>query len=164
MRLHRPDILATMRWYARVLTILVLGSCTRPDPLVQKIRDTAVTQGVVTVHSPFALIPFTQSPMPGYFRVENRGEKPDTLIAVHAEGGFPEPGIHDASMSHLSALVIPAGATVAFTPGATHLMFEPPLPPVARGDSLRLTLRFARAGELVIPMYVMGYDQVDQFR
>lgn len=153
-----------MKQLPTLLTILTLASCTSTDPVVARIRDAAGSSGDITVRSAYALVPFSNSPMSAYLQVENRGSAPDTLVAVRAGEGFPAPSLHGAGMEHLLTLAIGGGAMVALAPGGQHIMFEPPLPAVVRGDSVQLSLTFARAGTVVIQAFVIGYDEVDAVR
>lgn len=153
-----------MRCLTALLTLQLLVGCTGTDPLVRRVLTGTASSGEITVRSAYALVPFSNSPMPAYLSIENDGTMADTLIEVTASGGFGVPSLHGGGMDHLAALVAPAGARVQLAPGGQHLMFEPPLPAVARGDSVRLTLRFSRAGTVAIMAHVIGYDEVDQVR
>ncbi len=146
------------------MTVLTLASCTSTDPIVDRIRNVEVSSGDLTVRSAYALVPFSNSPMPAYLSIENRGSEPDTLLAVQAGEGFPVPSLHGAEMQRLVTVAIGGGESVGFAPGGRHIMFEPPLPAVFRGDSLQLSLTFARAGTVVIQAFVIGYDEVDAVR
>lgn len=149
-----------------LLTTLTLTSCTGTgtDPIVARIRDASASSGEITVRSAYALVPFSQSPMPAYLRIENRGNTPDTLLGVRGPEGFPTPSLHGAGMAHLMTLVVAGGQELTLAPGGQHIMFEPPLPTVVRGDSVALGLTFARAGTVTIQAFVLGYDEVDALR
>lgn len=153
-----------MRHLTSLLTILALTSCTDTDPVVARIRGAIVSSGDITVRSAYALVPFSKSPMPTYLSIENRGGTPDTLLGVAGGDGFPVPSLHGAGMEHLMTVGIGGGETVVLAPGGRHIMFEPPLPAVIRGDSVQLTLTFARAGKVMIQAFVIGYDEVDAVR
>ncbi len=152
-----------MKRLPTLLTILTLASCTSIDPVIARIRNAGASSGDLTVRSAYALVPFSNSPMSAYLQVENRGSLPDTLLGVRVEG-FPAPSLHGAGMEHLVSVAIGGGATVTLAPGGQHIMFEPPFPAVVRGDSLQLSLTFARAGTVVIQAFVIGYDEVDAVR
>ena len=59
---------------------------------------------------------------------------------------------HDAagqlSMHEVSALPLPAGAPMDFRPGAQHIMLLDLAKPLVAGDTIAVTLRLARGGEL----------------
>ncbi|HRX19130.1 MAG: copper chaperone PCu(A)C [Gemmatimonadetes bacterium] len=149
----------------RVLLALGLAAaCTGSDPLLERVRSAEVTIGDLDVARAYALPPFTDAPMPLYLTVTNRGATADTLVAVRGGEGFPAPMMHGSGMGMLDALPVPAGGALRLEPGALHLMFDPPLPPVARGDSIAVTLTFRRAGSVTIWAPVIGYDEVDAVR
>ena len=53
-------------------------------------------------------------------------------------------------------LEIPAGGSVALTPGAYHLMMMGLIPQLKEGQCLQLTLHFAKAGDVPIILNVGG--------
>jgi copper(I)-binding protein len=67
-------------------------------------------------------------------------------------------------METMAALEVPAAGALALRPGQTHLMLEPPLPDFGRGDSVQVTLRFARAGTVAVWVFVIDYDDLDRMR
>lgn len=72
-------------------------------------------------------------------------------VEVHtyvADGGLER-------MVHLPELEVPAGTEVRFTPGGPHLMLVDLAGPLVSGTSVAMTLRFARAGELVLDVPVI---------
>jgi hypothetical protein len=115
------------------------------------------------VHGAFAFAPPTESEAAGYFTIMNRGRQPDTLIAVTSpiaagamlHGQVPDGGM--VRMVHLDAPVIPARDSFVLTPGGTHLMLmtleQLPRP----GDTIAVTLTFARAGTVNVRMPVRAY-------
>ena len=61
------------------------------------------------------------------------------------------------AMDAAEALEVPAGGERILAPGGTHLMLEPPVAEkFARGDSVEVTLRFARAGAVTVWAVVVG--------
>lgn len=51
-----------------------------------------------------------------------------------------------AKMRMLAEVAIPAGANVALSPGATHIMIDGLTAPLIAGKTVAVTLRFAEAG------------------
>ncbi len=98
-----------------------------------------------------------------YFTVENRGKAADTLADVEVTGALVAM-IHEqvatgamVEMRHLGALPLPPRSTVRLAPGGLHVMTEGlDRAPVA-GDTLEVTLRFARSGELKLKAPVLAY-------
>lgn len=120
-------------------------------------------RAALDVSEAFMFAPVTQGEAAAYFRVDNRGTAPDTLVAltspiaasvmVHrqaVEGGM-------ARMEHVDVLPIAPGESLVLAPGGLHAMFVAlDRLPVA-GDSVTLLLRFARAGERRISLPVRAY-------
>jgi hypothetical protein len=64
---------------------------------------------------------------------------------------------HGGSMASMTSVVIPPGTTVAFAPGGAHIMLTGFSTMPKAGDSLRLTLTFARAGAVTLELPVRKY-------
>ena len=141
--------------------LVVLAAC--GDPLIGRVESASVTTGDLTIHTAYALPPFTDAPMPIYLTIDNTAVEPDSLLgATTTVSGHTM--IHGGGMEGMEALVVPAHGTLALRPGETHLMLEPPLPRFARGDSVQVTLRFARAGTAVTWAMVIDYNDLDRMR
>jgi copper(I)-binding protein len=101
----------------------------------------------------------------GYLTITNTGSEADTLVAV----ATPAAGM---SMVHFMAtkdgvmtmqeveggLPIPAGATVTLAPNGFHIMFMGLTAALKQGDTLPVTLTFAKAGkvDLNFPILAIG--------
>ena len=57
-------------------------------------------------------------------------------------------------MRQVEAIELPAGKTVALEPGGYHLMFVGLKAPLKAGESFPMTLKFAKAGEVTVPVTV----------
>ena len=125
-----------------------------------RVDSASVTSGSLTVHTAFALPPFTDAPMPVYLTIDNTAETPDSLLEVTTPA-TPHAMLHGGGMEGMTALVVPANRSLAMRPGQLHLMLQQPLPRFARGDSLQVTLRFARAGSVAIWAFVIDYNDLD---
>ena len=115
------------------------------------------TLGDLTVDHPMAFeTAATAKTGGGYLTITNTGAEPDRLMGVRAD--FPQVMIHQtedkdgiATMSHVEAIDIPAGETVALEPGGYHVMFMGlDGDPFEVGESIPATLIFEKAGELEI--------------
>lgn len=103
----------------------------------------------------------------GYLTVTNTGTTADRLMAV--EAAFPRVMIHTttmedgvASMSHVEAVDIPAGETVALAPGGFHVMFMGlDGDPFEVGETVPATLVFENAGSLEVVFNVEARDAAD---
>jgi copper(I)-binding protein len=58
------------------------------------------------------------------------------------------------TMREVDAVDLPAGQTVEFKPGGFHLMLMGLKAPLKLGDKFAMTLRFEKAGEVVITVHV----------
>jgi len=93
----------------------------------------------------------------GYLKITNTGTTPDTLVG----GTFTSSDrveIHQMSMDQgvmrmrelKSGLEIKPGETVELKPGSYHLMFVNLARPLAKGDHVKGTLKFEKAGTLEV--------------
>jgi copper(I)-binding protein len=149
------------------LLLLVLA-CSGPDPVVQGIESSEVAVGELRVRAAWGLPPFTNAPLPGYLRIVNTGSTADTLlgassaVATHAMLHGTEGG--GGAMTMLSEVVIPASDSVVMAPGGLHLMFEGVQRRIVAGDTVAVVLRFARAGEVTVPLPVVGYELLEALK
>lgn len=99
----------------------------------------------------------------GYLSVTNTGSEPDTLTG----GTFDEAGsveIHSMSMEGgvmkmapvENGLVVKPGETVTLKPGGLHLMFLGLKEPLKKGDTVKGSLTFAKAGSVPVTFTVEG--------
>jgi copper(I)-binding protein len=51
---------------------------------------------------------------------------------------------------------VPAGATVTLAPGGLHLMFMGLTAPFVEGESVPVTLKFEKAGEVTLDLSISG--------
>ncbi|MFC6746729.1 copper chaperone PCu(A)C [Methylobacterium persicinum] len=97
----------------------------------------------------------------GYLSVTNTGAEPDTLTG----GTFDEAGsveIHSMSMEGgvmkmapvENGLVVKPGETVTLKPGGLHLMFLGLKDPLKKGQTVKGTLTFAKAGSVPVTFTV----------
>jgi copper(I)-binding protein len=96
-----------------------------------------------------------------YLHIRNDGNSADTLLEVLAEG---QAGMlmttEGTRMIMVSREAISPGADVTMRPGGMHLMFEGLRTSTTVGDTVPLTLRFARAGELGVRVPVVAYGEM----
>jgi periplasmic copper chaperone A len=91
----------------------------------------------------------------GYATLRNNGATPDRLIGGSTEAG-KRVEIHTMEMDQgvmrmrqlKSGLEIKAGQTVELKPGSFHLMFVDLARPLQKGDRIKGTLVFERAGKV----------------
>ena len=97
----------------------------------------------------------------GYLAVTNTGTEPDTLTGASIEGaGRAE--LHSMSMEGgvmkmapvEGGLVIKPGETVTLKPGGYHLMFLDLKGPLKKGQTVKGTVTFAKAGSVPVAFTV----------
>ena len=93
----------------------------------------------------------------GYMTLTNAGKTDDWLESVTSDISATSE-IHETKMENgmmemrelPKGLVVPAGATVAFKPGAYHIMFVRIKHAVKPGDTIHATLTFEKAGKIAV--------------
>jgi len=96
-----------------------------------------------------------------YFRIVNDGKEADLLLSVETPSAHAAE-VHESmsddngvmSMQPRDNVEIPAGGEVEFKPGSLHIMLVDLRKPLAVGDEVALTLRFEKAGEIVLNVKV----------
>jgi copper(I)-binding protein len=99
-----------------------------------------------------------------YVQLRNTGTVADTLVGV----GGPDSSIAmlmTTSAGHMAAqpaIVLAAGARLVMQPGGVHVMFSGLTGEYRIGDTLRGTLRFARAGTVSIAAPVVPFGEMPE--
>jgi len=109
--------------------------------------------------------PFAQTTLPGqpnggaYLKLDNQGGADKLLSASTPVSKSVE--MHMTSMDgdvmrmrQVDAIELPANKVVELKPGATHLMLLGLKAPLKEGESFPLTLKFEKAGEVVVDVKV----------
>jgi periplasmic copper chaperone A len=97
----------------------------------------------------------------GYLVIENTGSEADRLVSATSDAS-PDVEIHEMKMEGdvmkmrglPSGLEIPAGGTVELKPGGFHLMFMGVKTPFKEGDTLKVELKFEKAGQVDVDLPV----------
>lgn len=96
----------------------------------------------------------------GYLKLANQGAAADRLLSASSPAAAAVE-MHSMAMEgdvmkmrQVDAIELPAGATVELKPGGYHLMLTGLKGPLKAGDKLPLTLKFAKAGEVVVTVNV----------
>ncbi|MBB3949299.1 copper chaperone PCu(A)C [Aureimonas jatrophae] len=97
----------------------------------------------------------------GYLTVTNLGAEPDRLVSATSPRAG-EVSIHESSMENgvmrmreaTGGLAVPAGGSLQLEPSGAHLMFENVAQPFREGESVPVTLRFERGGEVAMTLIV----------
>jgi copper(I)-binding protein len=98
----------------------------------------------------------------GYLTIQNKGAAPDRLTGGTAD--FATVEIHQMSSANgvsqmrelKDGLNIPANGSVEFSPGGYHLMLTHLTHPLTKGENVKATLNFERAGAVEVEFNVMG--------
>lgn len=115
----------------------------------------------VAVGRTFAFAPLTTDEAAGYLTLV--ATEHDTLLGLttpDAAGVMLHRQVVEgatARMEHVPALTLAPGDTVALAPGGLHLMFTQLRTLPEPGDTLRVALRFARAGTVDATLVVRAY-------
>jgi len=127
-------------------------------------HDGVVHLGPINISAPFTRATLPNAPVGGGFlTIENTGSEPDTLVSVTSTVA-KDAQIHEMAMQgdimkmrHMpDGLVIPAGETVTLSPGGFHLMFMGLNQRFVEGQSISVTLNFAKAGSVDVELPVLG--------
>jgi hypothetical protein len=135
---------------------LLVAGCRAPAPV-------AARAGEIVVTRPYAFAPVIGDEGSAYFSLRNEGKTADTLVNVRAGSGVAM--LHGSQttsgvtrMVMLQSLPLPAHTSVALAIGQTHLMLTGLNPVPHPGDTIQLTLTFARGGtaSVAVPVYKYG--------
>lgn len=143
--------------FVRPLVLLLLAACSSSS-------HKGVTAGELEVHGGFAFAPPTTSEGAAYFTVVNTGATADTLrtitspIAASAMLHASQQRGGMVQMQGMDEAVIGPRDSLVLAPGGIHLMLvelsRKPVP----GDTIAVTLTFARAGTVTLPLPVRSYS------
>lgn len=121
--------------------------------------------GDLLLHHPWArATPGGAKAGAAYLRIENHGDTADTLIGASADiAAHVE--IHMMSMENDMMVMKPAGdveipphGTVELKPHGLHIMLMGLKQPLKEGETVPVTITFARAGSIVLEIKVEAID------
>jgi len=151
-----------MKHYALVfgllLSSLVGGSCLAQD----------FKAGDITISAPWSRATPKGSPVgAGYLTIHNSGSVPDRLLGGESDAAG-EVQVHEMTMDGdvmkmrrlASGLAVPAGATVVLKPSGYHLMLMSLKAPLAKGQTVKITLNFEHAGKVPVEFAVGGIGDI----
>jgi copper(I)-binding protein len=123
-----------------------------------------VTVGDIEITDAFARATLPNAPVAGgYLTITNKGKDDDRLVsATSPAAGKVE--LHEMSMQNdvmkmaplPDGVAIAAGETVTLSPGGIHIMFMQLDKPFVEGESVPLTLKFEKAGEVTLDLSISG--------
>lgn len=137
--------------------ILCIVSLTASCNKGQDIPEQRQLSGELKVENAWLRAAAEKSNSAGYLRIWNGTAQGDTLLSIQAEGvGKAE--IHEsyttddglAGMRPVGKPAVASGDSLILQPGGIHLMLMNLSRSLQQGDSLQLTLQFAKAGSLSV--------------
>lgn len=143
---------------AALLAGLLLSSPVMPVVAAAPQAHTAAT---VSVSDPWVRLPPPAANVAAGYVLLHNGGGDDRLLSA-ASSMFAEVQIHamrmDGEVMRMQALpdglALPGGQTVALEPGGYHLMLLKPRRPLSAGQTVRVTLQFARSAPQVVDFSV----------
>jgi copper(I)-binding protein len=92
-----------------------------------------------------------------YLTVRNTGDAADTLLSV-ATGAGATASLHTGAdmQPATGGLPVPAHGSLVLAPGTGHVMIESLYGPLLAGQTVNLSLTFARAGQVLVTASVIG--------
>lgn len=157
-RLIAPCLLAPCLLTPCLLVMaLIAGTLSALPPALA--HDTG--HGTIAIDQPWTrATPPAARAAGGFVTIHNTGADDDRLVGATSPLGTVE--IHTMDMKdgvmrmrHLpDGLAVPAGGTVMLKPGGDHLMFLGLSEPVVEGMPIPVTLRFEKAGEVMVELEV----------
>ena len=99
----------------------------------------------------------------GFMTVVNKGASPDRLVGAAspvAERVELHVHAHEAGvmkMKQVPGFDIPADGKFVLKPGGAHLMFVDVKRPIKQGETIPVTLKFEKAGEVKVAYPVAGF-------
>lgn len=132
-------------------------------PIAAQAMD-PVTKGDLTIDPGWARASATPAAKAGaaFFVIHNKGGNDDVLIGARSEvGGKTEVHTHKhengvMKMMPAGDVVVPAGGMAMMKPGGLHVMLMGLHGPLKEGEHFMVTLEFAKAGEVAVPVMTMG--------
>lgn len=152
----------------------VEGNGDMPAPKVRLVAGTQHAQdghhhdapmvevGDITISGAFTRATLPNAPVAGGFlTLTNKGSEDDVLVSASSDVA-QETQIHEMAMDGNvmkmrqlpDGLTLPAGESVALKPGGFHIMFMGLKGPLVEGESVEVTLNFAKAGPVAISLIV----------
>jgi len=143
---------------------LVLLSTTLVALLNGPVRADDVKAGDLVISQPWSrATPRGAKVASGYLTIENKGSAPDRLLGGSAEVAA-KLDVHEMAMNGSvmtmrtldGGLALPPGSTLKLAPSGYHLMLSDIKHPLKQGDSIPVTLRFEKAGNVAVTFAVLG--------
>jgi len=118
--------------------------------------------GDLTVHQPWTRAAGQGATGAGFLSISNRGAAADRLLSASSPAARAmelHTMVRDGDvmrMRAVEAIEVPPGQTVALRPGGLHMMLVGLSRPLREGETVPVTLRFERAGEVRVMLSVQA--------
>ncbi|HYD88022.1 MAG TPA: copper chaperone PCu(A)C [Vitreimonas sp.] len=146
-----------------IASLILLAACGAPStaPASERAAEQAAAAQLEVRDAWAAPTPSGVEVAAGYLTIVNATANADRLVAISTPRAARAEA-HEMSMDGgvmrmravEGGLAVPAGETVTLAPGGLHLMFFEVTQPFTDGESIPVTLRFERAGEIAVSMPV----------
>lgn len=102
----------------------------------------------------------------GYMKITNNGTEPDRLVGAGTPAASRvqlHQSVEKDGMTQMieqeEGIEIPGGASIELSPGGYHMMLMGLERPLKKGETVPMTLRFERAGEIGVMLEVEGIGE-----
>ncbi len=134
-----------------------------PAPVLQLAQAPGtVTLGTLTLENGWTRAAGQGAQGGGFVTIRNIGSEADTLVAVSSPAAA-RVELHTSlregdimRMRPVENIPVPAGGSVTLAPGGLHMMMMGLTRPLAVGETVPVTLRFERAGQVTVNMAVQS--------
>jgi copper(I)-binding protein len=121
----------------------------------------------IEVSDAYAAEPVSTDVAAAYFTIRNHGATPDTLTGGRSPiAGMAHlhrmAGMGGTQMRVVEAVEVPAGGQFQLRPGGLHLMLMSLSRRPRVGDTIEITLQFARAGAITVRVPIVSYLEVSE--
>jgi periplasmic copper chaperone A len=142
-----------------ICAALTLTACGKQETAPPQATEAAAPEakpGIAVVEARLVLPAVAGNPGAVYFMLDNRTAKAVRIAAVSIDGvGKTE--VHqskDNAMSAVDAVEVSPGTSIAFAPGALHVMAFTIDPKLKAGSTAEMTLTFADGDKVSVPLTV----------
>lgn len=128
----------------------------------QQHHHDATRAGDLTIQQPWTRAAGQGATAAGFMEISNRGSAADRLLSASSSMARAielHTMLRDGDvmrMRAVDAIEVRAGQTVALRPGGFHLMLIGLSQPLRQGETVPVTLRFERAGEVQVALSVQA--------
>jgi copper(I)-binding protein len=145
-----------MKKYLMVMAALVflLSACGASAP--------GDAQGGVEILAPYAHAAGAGETSAAYMNIKNSGSEADTLLSASCDAVMMVQVMESTmegdvmSMGDVPVIDIPAGSTVELNPGGYHIMLMDLKQELKAGDTIQVTLEFAKAGKVTLEVPILA--------